>query len=1239
MGVKTILQWNCQGISNKKAEVCDLIDKSKPEILCVQETMLSKDSTFRIKHYTMLHKEGHRQHRWHGGTAIFIHETIPFKEIPINTPLQAVAAQINVGVLFTIVSIYNSRSHQLNEELLTNLTRQLPSPVIITGDFNGYHPLWGSISSDHRGNLVESFIRNNNLNVLNNGSPTRISNLSNSVIDLSIVSPSLQPQIEWAVSESPLDSDHCLITMKLHTGVEQQEEETSHFNLRRANWTTFQSHPVWDQDIEIIRDLPAETQLENVYNSIKVAAESSIPKVTIKKHYPKPWWSKEVAEARDRRERFYKIYKKKPNQRNLINWKRARAKFKILSIKSKEECWKKFASTINQNTPIAEVWNKIRSIKGKEQKRTIILEENGRKYTTDQEIANVIAQKLSEISDPQNYSQTFQRRKELAERRPLSFSSNNNEVYNREFSLEELKAAIGKTKCSTPGPDEVHNAMLKHLPETGAQILLSALNKTWKEEFFPSIWLQSTIIPIPKPNKCHTNPTNYRPIALTSVLCKIMERMVNVRLQEYLEMKNILSQYQCGGRPKRSTIDQLISLESIVRKAQANNEYLVSIFFDMEKAYDLTWRYGIKKDIHECGLKGRIASFIANFLNTRHFRVRINSKLSDLREQKEGIPQGSVISPTLFILRINKLIKQIPDHERFQKSLFMDDLQVSYRSPDMQNVVENLQNCINNLQKSADENGFKFSTSKTAILNFDTKRNLTAPVTLTLNNSQIPEVDNIKFLGMTWDSKLNWKLHLNKLKMRCNQGLNIMRSVSSNHWGADQRTLMMIYRTLIRSKIDYGCFVYDSAAKQDLRALEVIANEAMRIASGCFKSTPIASLQVITSEAPLQLRRDKLGMKYYYKTRHQPNNPAFRHLTPEHENLHLISRTPPPFSIRIKSILSQCQFEKIYITPNFSYTLQQIQEPTWALPRVKVNFELTDLPKASTPESIYQQRFRELEATKYLGWKHIYTDGSKNGNGVGAAAIMDSSSSSSTLQSKSSIFSAETHAILLAIGMIKRYQAQKFVIFSDSKSVLKAILKPIPTGPKVRQLKHYISDMEKAGKQIELCWIPGHTSIPGNEKVDQIAKISTSKSPELIPCPYTDIYPYIDRVNLNRWNSLWMQENGKLKEVKSDIFPWKERRKSNRRDTTVINRLRTGHTHLTHNYLMEGVATPPPCELCGDHTMTVKHILTECSSLEPLRTSVYGQSKPNGLVDFLGDDKITPTTFQFLKESGIYNRV
>ena len=135
------------------------------------------------------------------------------------------------------------------------------------------------------------------------------------------------------------------------------------------------------------------------------------------------------------------------------------------------------------------------------------------------------------------------------------------------------------------------------------------------------------------------------------------------------------------------------------KKAQVNNEQTVSIFFYMEKVYPLTRRHGILMDKHEAGRKVRMFNFIQNFLKPRSFKVKVNKILSDTKVQTEGIPQGSVVSPTFFILKINKIVAKLPNDKRFQISIYMDDLQISYRHPKWRVDEIKLKDSINYIVK------------------------------------------------------------------------------------------------------------------------------------------------------------------------------------------------------------------------------------------------------------------------------------------------------------------------------------------------------------------------------------------------------------------------------------------------------------------------------------------------------------------------------------------------------------
>ena len=130
---------------------------------------------------------------------------------------------------------------------------------------------------------------------------------------------------------------------------------------------------------------------------------------------------------------------------------------------------------------------------------------------------------------------------------------------------------------------------------------MNIFNYIWTTGKFPEDWTYATIIPIPKPRKDPAEPNNYRPIPLTNLLCKTLERMINKRLTWFLESNNHISRFQSGFRSDRSTTDNLVRLGTFIHEAFIKKEHVVAVFFDLEKAYDTTWRYGILKDIHKLG--------------------------------------------------------------------------------------------------------------------------------------------------------------------------------------------------------------------------------------------------------------------------------------------------------------------------------------------------------------------------------------------------------------------------------------------------------------------------------------------------------------------------------------------------------------------------------------------------------------------------------------------------------------
>ena len=164
----------------------------------------------------------------------------------------------------------------------------------------------------------------------------------------------------------------------------------------------------------------------------------------------------------------------------------------------------------------------------------------------------------------------------------------------------------------------------------------------------------------------------------------------------------------------------------------------------------------------------------------------------------------------------------------------------------------------------------RFSISKTTCVHFHKQRIYTEP-THHLDGQAIPVKDEVKFLGLVFDKKLDFKAHVAYLKKKCQKALNILRVVGHTDWGADKSTLLKLYRTLVRSKLDYGCAVYGSAKHDILKLLDPIHHQGLRIALGAFRTSPVQSLYAEAGEPSLRHRRLKLSMNYFLKLKSLPD--------------------------------------------------------------------------------------------------------------------------------------------------------------------------------------------------------------------------------------------------------------------------------------------------------------------------------------------------------------------------------
>ena len=1219
-----IVQWNCRGLKANFNEILLLILQFSPAVLCLQETFLKDSDNITFKGYSLYNYINTNLDKACGGSSILVRNDLPHSVLNLNSPLQTVAVTVSLHKQITFCSTYIPPNSNLSVSDLESLTKQLPEPFILLGDLNGHSELWGCNDTNPKGAVIEKFIDDNNLCIFNTNKHTYLHPASGhySALDLSICTPDLFLDFDWDVLDDQHGSDHFPTILKRNS---DESTSTPKYKFNKADWENFQNLCVEELNSDNFENITHP--VDRFTTLLSFIADECIPKTKGKAHKSRPWFNDDCKKAVRIRRAAVKKFNSRPTAENLENVKIARAKARRTIRQAKKVSWRNYVSKLNSRSSIKKVWQMVRKISGKNNYSNVVhlKKSDGSEAQSKQDIADTLASNFSHNSSSEHYTDKFQDIKQSKESKNINFKSQNNEDYNKPFSMSELLDSLHKANDTAAGADDIHYQFLKHLPETSLSLLLKIFNNIWQSGEFPDSWREAIIIPLPKPGKDATNPSNYRPIALTSCLCKTLERMINSRLIWYLESNNLFTDTQCGFRKNKSTTDHLVRLETFIRDAFIKKQHAVAIFFDLEKAYDTTWKYGIKKDLFDLGLRGHLPTFISNFLSDRSFRVRVGSVLSEEQEQEEGVPQGSILSTTLFNIKINNIVTAVRDG--IDNSLFVDDFAICYKSTNMRTIERQLQQTLNKVEEWATANGFKFSQSKTQCVHFCQKRKVHADPELFLYGKTIPVSDEAKFLGLTFDKKLSFIPHIKNLKSKCLKALNLLKVLSSTDWGADRSVLLHLYRSLIRSKLDYGSVVYGSARKSYLHVLDTIHNQGLRLALGAFRSSPVESLYVEANEPSLHLRREKLSLQYALRLSSNSNNPAHDcTFNPKHEVLYdKKPRIIKPFGLRVKPALIENKIECTHIHQN-SIPIT----PPWTLNEPTVNLELSKLKKSETPPELYKAMLGEIKQN-YPHYVHVYTDGSKVGDTVGCAAVSKFHSSKLRLPDRSSIFTAEVKALDLALNFVSSLNRTKFLIFSDSLSTLQALKNRNIEHPLIQRLLEKLNTLLNS-KSIIFCWIPSHIGISGNEEADKAAKDSLQCNSSKIKIPSSDLKPSIKTYIFSKWQSLWKTlPFNKLRDIQPKIGTWCKGNRKIRREEVVLSRLRIGHTRYTHSFLMKR-EEPPKCIPCND-IITVKHILIDCVDLASIRTKYFNQPTLKDLFTNVDVDCI----LNFIKEVGIYH--
>ena len=1113
-----------------------------------------------------------------GGVLIAVKTGIPYARVDLPVTMEAIAVQIYTKQPpLCVCSLYipPDYSNKVLEKHLNKLIELLPTPFLICADANAHHISWGSEYSKERGNIINKSIEDNGLVILNTGEPTHVSPAGIFThIDLTIAKANIASKLEWRPQCDLYNSDHFPVVISSNLELPNMQA-APRWNVDKANWKDFQEC----LNLSNIRaNNPTETY-QNFINRINEAASRTIPIThgSSPKSRCKSWWTTECTAAQTAKNRALSRYKRNRGKiEYFIEFKRCRAIFRQVINEAKQRNFNDFINGIQPNTNVGKIWKKVKAMNNTRSNKTVLLKDDGRVISDPAEVSEQFANHFAIVSSGRTSDSSFEEIKNKLENTTIVFSKDNRDNYNKSISFQELKLAINSCNSKSTGPDKIPFQLFKQLSDQHVNELLGLFNYIFNTGI-PDQWRESIVIPIVKPNKNTSDPNSYRPIALTNCSCKIMEKILNWRLQRHLEKNLLYTPFQSGFRAAHSTLDAITRVESEVRKSLMLDQYTVAVFLDISHAFDTVWQQGLRLKLLSIGLKGNMVHFIENFLANCQMRVKVGSTMSSEVELKAGVPQGSVISPTLFTIYINDLFKTIPAD--ISHSLYADDGAMWVSGRNIEELLSTMQRGLREIENWSHKWGLEFSSKKTKAIIF-THKHLKGEPTLILNNQKIEFVHKVKYLGLHFDRQLTWKFHIKQLADKCSRDIQLLRVVAGCRWGASYLTLKKLYLALIRSKLEYASFIYDTAAKSNLLLLDRVQYSAIRVMTGAMRCTNVYKLETAVQIIPLSILWKRLLVQYMSCILRIPEHPVrklyldyypFDFIVNNKRPLSAIGRAYREFTainLDVKNIPTVPQYLQYEVYDGFACS------------------SLACINKATITDQQWRQLVTDMVIQNYSGRTLIFSDGSVVAEKVGCGVWSESFSLKMRPPNEYTIFTAELYAIYTSIKFIEE-KPGFFLILTDSLSSVKALQScKVREHYLVLRISELLKQMPKGKVIIE--WIPSHNGVPGNEKADKLARDALSLNIiNNISYPKKELQKRIAKY----YYSLWQTSIAKFPTETRNIDQVLSKTK-NKKHQKILSRFYLGVNRMSHGHHIFKTSREC-CTHCKCYN-TVEHLLIEC---------------------------------------------
>ena len=658
----------------------------------------------------------------------------------------------------------------------------------------------------------------------------------------------------------------------------------------------------------------------------------AVPRIEVKSQKQRkkpPWWNNDVANAKCEVNKAKKSFRRRRTPINFETLIKCEDILESVTENAKTEWTELICDRITYASSSKEMWenfNKLTSYEDYNRGGVLpLLDENENPIFNREEKCQILekiffdGRHLANCSFDDKFKTDVEN--DLTTVTEENSKSNDAEEFlNYDISLNEVEAVIQHLKSNkSPGPDEVYTEMLQNAGEEFMKAIQRLFQMSWHTSKLPSIWKQAEVKFLRKSGKkSYHDPGAYRPIRLTSYLCKCMERIVTTRLYNFVEHFRILDKEQEGFRRFRGTQDALLRLTQDIYNGFNKNEHTAALFIDIEKAYDSVWHDGLMFKLKEMGISGKIWKWINDFLTGRTANINMGGFKGKTFNSKLGLPQGSVIAALLFILFIADWYMRVTS----EKVKFADDGTIWITGKDWQELVESLKENFKEILAWAKKWRLKLSIVKTEFCMFSLSNQVLEEArdfTFVIDGQTINYNSTPKILGITLDEKLKFEKHIENVDRKATRSLDSLRRVKETEV-INPSCMLQLYKALVVPQLEYAAPVWQIG---NCSPLEKIQRKGLAMCLGVPGTAGLEALEVEAGVKPLELRREELAIRQAAKIMSKENDSCINKCWNSFTESEIIERKISPFgkmNIQVADMVSNTGISLHCLEKEFNYS-------------------------------------------------------------------------------------------------------------------------------------------------------------------------------------------------------------------------------------------------------------------------------------------------------------------------------